>query len=94
LIERIMVRSERFVPGISGLPVVRTWSGTRAATGDDRPLIGALPGIEGVWIAAGFEGLGITQAPAAAQLITCSILGQESPIDPGPWDPSRQMTTS
>ncbi len=94
LIERIIERSERFVPGISGLPVVRTWSGTRAATGDERPLIGALPGIEGVWIAAGFEGLGITQAPAAAQLITCSILGQESPIDPGPWDPSRQMTTS
>lgn len=94
LIDQIIQRGERFVPGLSGLPIVRTWCGVRAATGDSRPLIGPLPAVPAVWIAAGFEGLGITQAPAAAQLICSSILGQAAPIDPQPYDPARVVATS
>ncbi|MGE4632259.1 MAG: FAD-dependent oxidoreductase [Planctomycetota bacterium] len=89
LMEKIIRRAERFVPGISGLPVVRKWTGTRAASADGRPLIGLLPGSSSVWIAAGFEGLGITQAPAAAELVAASIYGEEPAIDPSPWDPGR-----
>jgi glycine/D-amino acid oxidase-like deaminating enzyme len=94
LMERIIARSDRFLPGICRLPIVRCWSGTRAATADSRPLIGPVPAQPGVWIAAGFEGLGITQAPAAAQLIAHSMHGTTSPIDPRAWDPARVMTTS
>lgn len=94
LMEKIIARCDRFLPGIGRLPILRCWSGTRAATADSRPLIGPVPAQRGVWIASGFEGLGITQAPAAAQLITDSIYGTRSPIDPRAWDPARSMTTS
>ena len=89
LMERIIHRAERFIPGIAGLPIIRKWTGTRAASADGRPLIGLLPGSSSLWVAAGFEGLGITQAPAAAELIAASIFDEEPVIDPTPWDPGR-----
>ncbi|MGE4618334.1 MAG: FAD-dependent oxidoreductase [Planctomycetota bacterium] len=89
LLEKIIERAERFIPGIAGLPVIRQWSGTRAASADGRPLIGRLPDSTTVWVAAGFEGLGITQAPAAAELVAASIFGEKPLLDPEPWNPGR-----
>ncbi|MEC9475787.1 MAG: FAD-dependent oxidoreductase [Planctomycetota bacterium] len=89
LMEKIIRRAERFIPGVSALPVIRNWTGTRAASADGRPLIGPLPGSPSIQIAAGFEGLGITQAPAAAELISASIFAEDPPLDPTPWHPAR-----
>ena len=89
LMEKIIRRAERFIPGVSGLPVIRNWTGTRAASADGRPLIGPLPGSPTIQIASGFEGLGITQAPAAAELIAASIFGEDPVLDPTPWHPGR-----
>jgi glycine/D-amino acid oxidase-like deaminating enzyme len=38
---------------------------------------------------AGFEGLGITLAPAAARLLTDHLLGRKSAIDSKPYLPER-----
>jgi D-hydroxyproline dehydrogenase subunit beta len=56
------------------------------------PLVGPAAGLSddpSLWLAAGFEGLGITCSPGAARLLVDSILGRESAIDRTPYLASR-----
>jgi D-amino-acid dehydrogenase len=41
----------------------------RPLSRDDRPLIGPVPGVDGLWIAAGHGPWGISTGPAAAPLL-------------------------
>jgi glycine/D-amino acid oxidase-like deaminating enzyme len=79
----------RFLPGLGRLSALRTWTGLRPATPDGLPYIGRVPGRRGVWAALGHEGLGITTAPATAELLVDGILGRKSILDPAPYDPAR-----
>ena len=63
----------------------------RPATPDKLPLIGRWPAIDGVWIAAGHEGLGITMATGTADLVVADILGTTPPVDGAPFRPDRAM---
>ncbi len=89
LLRRMIQRALAYVPDLAQLPVVRCWTGFRPTTPDHRPLIGALPGRPGLFLACGHEGLGITTAPATAALLTAQILGRSLPLDPAPFLPSR-----
>ena len=46
---------------------VEAWAGLRPATPDGLPLIGALPGLDGVFLATGHGMLGVTLAPATGR---------------------------
>ncbi|MDR3672256.1 MAG: FAD-dependent oxidoreductase [Holophaga sp.] len=89
LLRRMLERAMGFVPGLATVPVLRAWTGFRPTTPDHRPLIGPVPGRPGLFLACGHEGLGITTAPATAQLIACAILGRPAPLDPAPFLPAR-----
>jgi glycine/D-amino acid oxidase-like deaminating enzyme len=89
LLRRMLERALAFVPGLAALPLLRAWTGFRPTTPDHRPLIGPVPGRPGLFLACGHEGLGITTAPATAELIACAILGRPAPLDPGPFLPAR-----
>jgi glycine/D-amino acid oxidase-like deaminating enzyme len=89
---RMLDRAAAYMPGIRSLSVLRMWTGFRAATQDKLPLIGPASGLSDdrtLWLAAGFEGLGITNAPGAAQLLVDRMLGRTSAIDPTPYLPAR-----
>jgi sarcosine oxidase subunit beta len=49
-------------------------------TPDHNPLLGELPGAEGVWLAAGFSGHGFMLAPADSRRLAAAIAGE--PPDP------------
>jgi glycine/D-amino acid oxidase-like deaminating enzyme len=89
LLRRMLLRALEYVPGLADLAVLRSWTGFRPTTPDHRPLIGPMPGHPGLFLACGHEGLGITTAPATAQLIVSAILGRTAPLDPAPYLPSR-----
>ncbi|MBI1754152.1 MAG: FAD-binding oxidoreductase [Acidobacteria bacterium] len=89
LLQRMIRRALAYVPGLAEVPVLRAWTGFRPTTPDHRPLIGPWPHRPGVFLACGHEGLGITTAPATAELLTAWILGQAPPLDPAPYLPSR-----
>ena len=87
-------RAHGYMPGLEQLSVLRVWTGFRAATADKLPLIGPAAGLSedrSLWLAAGFEGLGITNAPGAARLLMDAMLGRESAINAGPYLPARLM---
>ena len=51
-----------------------SWSCYYEMTPDDHPIVGAVPGVEGLFIAAGFSGHGYMHSPATAQLIVEEML--------------------
>jgi D-hydroxyproline dehydrogenase subunit beta len=88
----MLERAQSYMPVLEQLSGLRVWTGFRAATPDKLPLIGPAEGLSDdrtIWLAAGFEGLGITNAPAAARLLTDQILGRTSEIDRAPYLPLR-----
>lgn len=85
---QMLDRAQQYMPGLAHLSGIRAWTGFRAATPDKLPLIGPTEDPT-IFLAAGFEGLGITNAPGAARLLADHLLGRPSSIDPAPYLPAR-----
>ncbi|MBB5057944.1 glycine/D-amino acid oxidase-like deaminating enzyme [Granulicella aggregans] len=91
ILSAMIERAQSYMPRLADLFSIRVWTGFRAATPDKLPLIG--PSSEpGIFLAVGFEGLGITNAPGAARLLTDHLLDRASDIDSSPFLPSRART--
>ena len=88
LLPALVERGARFVPAIA-----RAAAGThrlcaRPQSRDGRPLVGAIPGIDGLWIAAGHGPWGISTGPASGRLIADLVCAREM-IPPAALDPGR-----
>jgi D-amino-acid dehydrogenase len=70
---------------------VEAWAGLRPATPDGLPLIGALPGLDGVYLATGHGMLGVTLAPATADLLAPLVLDGRAAPELAPFDPARRL---
>jgi glycine/D-amino acid oxidase-like deaminating enzyme len=88
VVERMLRRAYEYMPQLASLSATRVWTGFRAATSDKLPLIGPTHDAT-LYMLAGFEGLGITIAPAAARLLTDHLLARKPAIDPMPYRPER-----
>ncbi|MBV8674687.1 MAG: FAD-dependent oxidoreductase [Acidobacteriaceae bacterium] len=88
MVDAIKERAAFFMPGITGLTAIRSWTGFRAATPDKLPLIGPTEDPT-VVLATGHEGLGITTSLATARLLADHLLGRPSAIPIEPYLPSR-----
>lgn len=73
------------VPILAGAEVVRGWAGLREVTPDHLPIIGPLPGVEGVYCAAGFSGHGFMHAPASGRLVSELLLDGQAFLDLAPF---------
>jgi glycine/D-amino acid oxidase-like deaminating enzyme len=89
LLARMLRRAFEYLPGLAAQAAIRTWVGFRPATLDKLPLVG--PWEDGLWVATGHEGLGITTAPATGRLLADLLLGRPPCLDPAPFDPRRPM---
>ncbi len=85
---QMLQRASSYMPAILQASGIRAWTGFRAATPDNLPLIGPTDDST-LLLAAGFEGLGITNAPGAARLVLDHLLGRSSVISPEPYLPAR-----
>lgn len=91
LLGRMLHRAREFLPGLGRLSAIRVWTGFRPATEDKLPLIGRWAPVDGLWIAAGHEGLGITTALATAELMRDLIAGRTPVLDPAPLAAARAL---
>jgi D-hydroxyproline dehydrogenase subunit beta len=91
MLSRMLARAIEYMPGIADLSTIRVWTGFRAATPDNLPLIGVCPGYQRVYLAAGHEGLGISTSLATARLLADEILGRATAIARSPYEPSRSF---
>jgi D-hydroxyproline dehydrogenase subunit beta len=92
ILGQMLERATSYMPELARISGLRVWTGFRAATPDKLPLIGPALGLSNdrtLWLAAGFEGLGITNALGAARLLIDQMLGRESEINAAPYLPQR-----
>jgi glycine/D-amino acid oxidase-like deaminating enzyme len=89
IVSRMVQRALEYMPRFGRLSAIRIWTGQRAATADNLPLIGPSPHVDKVWLATGHEGLGITTSLGTAQLLSQQLLGERTEIPPEPFLPAR-----
>jgi glycine/D-amino acid oxidase-like deaminating enzyme len=73
---RLKRAGDRFVPGLRRAEVAGVRACARPQSLDGRPLMGRLPGHEGLWAAAGHGPWGISTGPASARIVADAILGR------------------
>jgi glycine/D-amino acid oxidase-like deaminating enzyme len=88
---RMLRRAFQYIPDLAALSAIRVWTGFRAATPDNLPLIGPWNADPTTFLATGHEGLGITTSLATGRLIADRFLGRASEIPSEPYLPSRQQ---
>ncbi len=88
MVDQLLARARSFMPALASAAIDRIRTGFRAATPDKLPLIGPTAD-PSVFLAAGFEGLGITCAPGAARLLLAILLNHPPPIHAEPYFPQR-----
>jgi D-hydroxyproline dehydrogenase subunit beta len=81
-------RGSRYVPAIATARLVGLRACARPVALDGRPLVGAVPGIDRAFVAAGNGPWGISTGPGTARLIADMIVGRDVPI-PAALDPAR-----
>lgn len=78
LAPEIMARGERFVPVLRNARTEAVRACARPASFDRLPLIGAIRGIDGLFVCAGHGPWGISTGPASAELVARQMLGLQS----------------
>ncbi len=79
----------RRIPSLEDVKVVKGWAGLCVATPDRYPLVGQVDEVDGLYLLAGFNGLGVMRAPPLALALADYILGRKPAIDLSPLSPSR-----
>ncbi|MGI6455897.1 MAG: NAD(P)/FAD-dependent oxidoreductase [bacterium] len=59
----------QFLPGLAQARIINQWAGIRPASARRKPYIGPVPGVEGLFIAAGHGKIGIGMAPKTGEWI-------------------------
>ncbi len=70
--------------------ITHRWSGIFGTSPDDLPLVGPVPGREGVWVSGGYSGHGNVLGLAAGDLVAKTILGRHEP-ELELFDPARLL---
>ena len=88
LVPALVARGARFVPEVGRAPTRGHRQCARPLSADGRPLIGRVPWVEGLWVAAGPGPWGISTGPASGRLLADLVAGTiASP--PTELDPAR-----
>jgi D-amino-acid dehydrogenase len=88
---RLVDATRRYVSGWRPDPGagLHAWAGLRPSTSDGLPLLGAVPGYDGLYLATGHGMLGVTLAPATGAVLAPLVLRGEQAPELGPFDPAR-----
>jgi glycine/D-amino acid oxidase-like deaminating enzyme len=82
---------ERYMAELIGEPprITHRWAGIFGLTQDFLPLVGRVPGRDGIWVAGGYSGHGNVPGFACGELVADAILGDESSPQLKLLDPAR-----
>ncbi|WP_027924783.1 FAD-binding oxidoreductase [Pseudomonas sp. URMO17WK12:I12] len=94
MLAKMLKRAAGYMPGLAQLNGIRAWTGFRAASPDGLPLVGQHPQRQGLWLAVGHEGLGVTTAPGTADLLVAQLFNETPPLAAQPYLPQRFLGES
>lgn len=79
-------------PDLGALQPTRTWAGLMPFSVDGRPLIGPIPGHEGLFLAGGLASGGFGRGPMTGRLVAELVLGHEPNVDMTPIDTAGRVS--
>ena len=82
----------RRVPAFADAGVAHSWTGVYDVTPDWNPVLGAVPGIDGLHVAFGFSGHGFKLSPIVGRLVAQSALGLPTDLPLAPYSIERFAT--
>ncbi len=89
-LEEMIERACRRVPKLESAEVMRGVTGVYDVTPDSRPLLGEVPGIRGLYVCAGFSGMGFKISPAVGLVMSELVTqGAGKTVDISAFRPSR-----
>lgn len=89
-LEEIIERACGRVPKLECAEVMRGVSGVYDMTPDSRPLLGEIPGIRGLYVCAGFSGMGFKISPAIGLVMSELVVdGEGKTVDISAFRPDR-----
>jgi sarcosine oxidase subunit beta len=65
-------------PPVASAPLARSWAGLEAFTPDAIPVLGPVPRIDGLFVAAGFCGHGFALSPSVGDILARLALGRDA----------------
>lgn len=80
VLHAIVKRALRFYPAMAQATVLRGFAGLRPWTPDHVPVVGPVPGVDGLFVAAGHEGDGIGLAAVTGRIIGDLVVGRPPPL--------------
>jgi sarcosine oxidase subunit beta len=83
--EQVIDAAIHRAPILEDCEILRGWGGLYAITPDDNPIIGPLPGADGLFCAIGFSGHGFQQAPTVGRILSELILDGRTDFDLSPF---------
>ena len=90
LIPGVAERAVRRCPALEDAPVMRVWAGLYEMTPDQMGILSAVPGVDGLYVIAGFSGHGFMHGPIAGQLMAELVAdGRAHTVDVSPLDLDR-----
>ncbi|KAI5071565.1 hypothetical protein GOP47_0013816 [Adiantum capillus-veneris] len=101
VMENILKKAAVYLPALANLHLSEALNdgsvrvGHRPYVPDGRPMIGEVAGLEGLLLATGHEGEGLSLALGTAEMIVNLILEEEEPVvDPSPFSPTGRLVPS
>jgi D-amino-acid dehydrogenase len=82
---QVLTDALRLAPGLANAELAEVRVGLRPLTADLLPLLGPLPGWDGVFVAAGHGPTGLTLGPFTAGLVADLVTGEPPAIDLSPY---------
>lgn len=74
----------RRIPALAEATIRRAWVGIRDMTPDDHAIVGPVPAVPGLWVAAGFSGHGFVHSPVVGEQLARWLLTGAPELDLGP----------
>jgi sarcosine oxidase, subunit beta len=77
------------LPALADASISHAWAGLYEVTPDANPIIGSVPGVEGLFLINGFSGHGFQHSPAAGRILADLIAGRDPQFDLRPFSAER-----
>jgi D-amino-acid dehydrogenase len=89
----VLAEALHVAPGLASASIIETRVGFRPVGQGIRPLLGAMPGVDGLLVGNGLGAAGLTIGPFAGRVLAEVALGREPPIDLDPFVPLQRAAT-
>lgn len=82
-------RCIQLFPALEPAPIRHFVNGPESFTPDGLPLIGPIPGIDGLFVATAMNSAGVTWSAMVGEVVASLVAERQSRFDSSPFDPSR-----